>query len=425
MDWIGKWDWENLVMFNPNTIDCPRKGPTNWGVEDDGEIDATSFNQSGGVGSGSDFGHGSSERSSISVSTDFSTKNGINVSKTIPSGEPIIGLKLGKRTYFENNSTCSNVKNACISTINPVSSVLNTKKVKSSSQSIPSPRCQVEGCNLDLSSAKVYHRKHRVCDAHSKSPKVVVGGLECRFCQQCSRFHGMSEFDEKKRSCRRRLSDHNARRRKPHQEAIQFSSTRVSAPFLDGGHQISFILDNSPPLVQERSYENILWENSSKFMLTKEFPWKSESMEEEDGFIQQQPIWQGGTQLLSNDQTVRRHLQSSKGTSSIMSYQGLKKSTSSTTATDLASSTTTDLHCALSLLSTNSTCPYKPPTFSLDRHPPLHSNVVLGTNQSFPPMNEYLQPAPAEDVLDQQTNQFLKQSAPYYTHDIYSNLFNK
>lgn len=39
----------------------------------------------------------------------------------------------------------------------------------------------------------------------------------------------MSEFDEKKRSCRRRLSDHNARRRKPHQETIQFNSARLSS----------------------------------------------------------------------------------------------------------------------------------------------------------------------------------------------------
>ncbi|CAJ1948174.1 unnamed protein product [Sphenostylis stenocarpa] len=76
------------------------------------------------------------------------------------------------------------------------------------------PRCQVEGCHVALVNAKEYHRRHRVCDMHSKAPKVVVLGVEQRFCQQCSRFHVVSEFDESKRSCRRRLAGHNERRRK-------------------------------------------------------------------------------------------------------------------------------------------------------------------------------------------------------------------
>lgn len=49
------------------------------------------------------------------------------------------------------------------------------------------PKCQVEGCHVALWNAKEYHRKHRVCDMHSKAPKVVVLGLDQRFCQQCSR----------------------------------------------------------------------------------------------------------------------------------------------------------------------------------------------------------------------------------------------
>ncbi|XP_057501730.1 squamosa promoter-binding-like protein 14 [Actinidia eriantha] len=77
------------------------------------------------------------------------------------------------------------------------------------------PRCQVEGCKVDLSDAKAYYSRHKVCSVHSKSPKVIVGGLEMRFCQQCSRFHQLPEFDQGKRSCRRRLADHNERRRKP------------------------------------------------------------------------------------------------------------------------------------------------------------------------------------------------------------------
>lgn len=45
------------------------------------------------------------------------------------------------------------------------------------------------------------------------------------------RFHGLSEFDQKKKSCRRRLNDHNARRRKPQPEAFSFGSSRLSTMF--------------------------------------------------------------------------------------------------------------------------------------------------------------------------------------------------
>ena len=49
-------------------------------------------------------------------------------------------------------------------------------------------RCQVDGCNVALSNVKEYYRRHKVCEIHSKAPKVVVLGLQQRFCQQCSRF---------------------------------------------------------------------------------------------------------------------------------------------------------------------------------------------------------------------------------------------
>ncbi|KAJ6760503.1 SQUAMOSA PROMOTER-BINDING-LIKE PROTEIN 13A ISOFORM X1 [Salix purpurea] len=75
--------------------------------------------------------------------------------------------------------------------------------------------CQVYDCNKDLSSSKQYHKRHKVCEVHSKTAKVIVNGIEQRFCQQCSRFHLLSEFDDSKRSCRKRLAGHNERRRKP------------------------------------------------------------------------------------------------------------------------------------------------------------------------------------------------------------------
>ncbi|QCE09978.1 squamosa promoter-binding protein 1-like [Vigna unguiculata] len=80
------------------------------------------------------------------------------------------------------------------------------------------PSCQAEMCGADLTVAKRYHRRHKVCELHSKAPFVMVAGMRQRFCQQCSRFHELAEFDEAKRSCRRRLARHNERRRKSNAE---------------------------------------------------------------------------------------------------------------------------------------------------------------------------------------------------------------
>lgn len=89
------------------------------------------------------------------------------------------------------------------------------KRVRSGSPGSASyPMCQVDNCKEDLSTAKDYHRRHKVCEFHSKATKALVAKQMQRFCQQCSRFHPLAEFDEGKRSCRRRLAGHNRRRRK-------------------------------------------------------------------------------------------------------------------------------------------------------------------------------------------------------------------
>ncbi|TVU38998.1 hypothetical protein EJB05_12397 [Eragrostis curvula] len=81
------------------------------------------------------------------------------------------------------------------------------------------PCCQADRCGAELGEAKRYHKRHKVCEAHAKAPVVIVAGLRQRFCQQCSRFHELSEFDDIKRSCRLRLAGHNERRRKSSAEA--------------------------------------------------------------------------------------------------------------------------------------------------------------------------------------------------------------
>ena len=47
--------------------------------------------------------------------------------------------------------------------------------------------CQVEKCTADLTDAKQYHRRHKVCEVHAKAQVVLLGGIRQRFCQQCSR----------------------------------------------------------------------------------------------------------------------------------------------------------------------------------------------------------------------------------------------
>ncbi|XP_042053405.1 squamosa promoter-binding-like protein 18 isoform X2 [Salvia splendens] len=106
---------------------------------------------------------------------------------------------------------------------------LSLSGMESSSKRSKAPasvaHCLVDRCSADLRLCREYHRRHKVCEAHSKTPRVTIGGREQRFCQQCSRFHSLVEFDEGKRSCRKRLDGHNRRRRRKAQ--TRSSSTRM------------------------------------------------------------------------------------------------------------------------------------------------------------------------------------------------------
>lgn len=63
----------------------------------------------------------------------------------------------------------------------------NGKKIRVQGGSSNGPACQVEGCGADLTAAKDYHRRHKVCEMHAKASTAVVGNTVQRFCQQCSR----------------------------------------------------------------------------------------------------------------------------------------------------------------------------------------------------------------------------------------------
>jgi len=103
--------------------------------------------------------------------------NGSNSSVMSGEGENV-GLKLGRRTYMEDSAA----KAGSLALSPP------GKKLRPLSPSTHVPRCQVEGCKADLSGCKDYHKRHKVCEMHSKAPKAIAGGIEQRFCQQCSRY---------------------------------------------------------------------------------------------------------------------------------------------------------------------------------------------------------------------------------------------
>nr|GMD59376.1 squamosa promoter-binding-like protein 8 [Ipomoea batatas] len=163
---------------------------------------------------GASFGHAAAHAPLLSLEP--SAPGGYMV---VPKSEPMvggiefgsssrIGLNLGGRTYF------SSAEDDFVNRLYRRSRAVDPGAVNA-------PRCQAEGCNADLTHAKHYHRRHKVCEFHSKAATVIAAGLTQRFCQQCSRFHLLTEFDNGKRSCRKRLADHNRRRRKnqqPNQE---------------------------------------------------------------------------------------------------------------------------------------------------------------------------------------------------------------
>lgn len=86
-----------------------------------------------------------------------------------------IGLNLGGRTYF------SSAEDDFVNRL-----YRRSRPGEPGSTNVP--RCQAEGCNADLTHAKHYHRRHKVCEFHSKASTVIAAGLTQRFCQQCSRF---------------------------------------------------------------------------------------------------------------------------------------------------------------------------------------------------------------------------------------------
>ncbi|XP_042449626.1 squamosa promoter-binding-like protein 16 [Zingiber officinale] len=216
--------------------------------------------------------------------------SGVGFAKRLPlSGmECSVDLKLGGLGDSGSSYKCK--EQPRISTAATITTAASSSSGPSKRQRAPSnvgqnASCMVDGCRADLSKCREYHRRHKVCEVHSKTPVVVVGGHEQRFCQQCSRFHSLTEFDEVKRSCRKRLDGHNRRRRKPLPSSIN-SGTRFppySQVFPTSTTEPNWVgIDNARfthPIVPNLFDRNLSFSNSSHIYgkERKRFPFLQES----------------------------------------------------------------------------------------------------------------------------------------------------
>ncbi|KAF8408440.1 hypothetical protein HHK36_007593 [Tetracentron sinense] len=149
-------------------------------------------------------------------------------------GDSLVDLKLGSSGDFGDASVDKWKDTTTVFKAVSTSSK-SSKRARAPSNGTQTVSCLVDGCRSDLSNCRDYHRRHKVCELHSKTPMVMVSGQQQRFCQQCSsftpydhysprRFHMLAEFDDVKRSCRKRLDGHNRRRRKSQPESLSMNS---------------------------------------------------------------------------------------------------------------------------------------------------------------------------------------------------------
>lgn len=98
-----------------------------------------------------------------------------------------VDLKLGQLGDSGNNELVDMLKEAGgpKTTSSPSGPSKRSRAAYSGSQTVS---CLVDGCNSDLSVCRDYHRRHKVCELHSKTPQVTINGQKQRFCQQCSRY---------------------------------------------------------------------------------------------------------------------------------------------------------------------------------------------------------------------------------------------
>ncbi|KAG9138401.1 hypothetical protein Leryth_021055 [Lithospermum erythrorhizon] len=197
----------------------------------------------------------------FSCEDDSSSMFSSSVIEMDPRDSSLIDLKLGR---LSDQGDIKAFSSSVVKTnFSSSESSIPMKRARAGGLGSQTPYCQVHGCRKDLSSCKDYHKRHKVCEIHSKTTKVIVNGIEQRFCQQCSRFHLLAEFDDGKRSCRKRLAGHNERRRKPHihihagRVGRLFQSSNTTRPEGSSLSASSFVCQDLLPTCHLRDHNNL------------------------------------------------------------------------------------------------------------------------------------------------------------------------
>lgn len=99
-------------------------------------------------------------------------------------GDFSVDLKLGHVVNRVGNESVDNLQVPSV----PRMASGSSKRARAVINGIQAATCLVDGCQADLSNCREYHRRHKVCERHSKTPEVEICGRKRRFCQQCSRY---------------------------------------------------------------------------------------------------------------------------------------------------------------------------------------------------------------------------------------------
>lgn len=64
----------------------------------------------------------------------------------------------------------------------------------STNLSRPRRPCRAPGCQADVSRAKSFNWRYRICEEHRSAQSVSIDGEPMRFCQMCAKFQPLEEF---------------------------------------------------------------------------------------------------------------------------------------------------------------------------------------------------------------------------------------
>lgn len=169
VDWdLNDWKWDgDLFTATPlNSVPSDCKSRPSFPVESESQVNA-------GSPRSSSFSPEDKNQGKEKGKRELEKRRGIVVvdDDEVNGGAASLNLKLGGQVYpvIDEDAKCG-------------------KKPKVTGTTSSRAVCQVEDCKADLSNAKDYHQRHKVCDMHSKSSKALVGNVMQRFCQQCSRW---------------------------------------------------------------------------------------------------------------------------------------------------------------------------------------------------------------------------------------------